>query len=68
MPQTAYRADSITMPREATQERPNMVTCPQCHGTGQIIDDDGTTHVCPLCRGQGEVSHKVALDWTRNNQ
>lgn len=34
-------------------------TCPACHGTGEMFDEDyknGSSHDCPHCRGRGKLN------------
>lgn len=32
-----------------------VVTCPTCNGTGEIIDKDQNVRICPQCGGTGVV-------------
>ena len=36
------------------QKDPVMIDCPECEGSGEIIDDDGN-HDCTCCNGDGEI-------------
>lgn len=33
----------------------NWVECPNCLGTGDIMDEDGDVVICPTCDGAGEI-------------
>lgn len=39
-----------------TDDEPVMVPCPECHGLGEFVCDEGChTTECPLCDGKREI-------------
>lgn len=40
---------------ERLSRRNRLMVCPQCHGNGYVIDDDGQQGNCDVCDAQGEV-------------
>lgn len=36
-------------------EEVEMIECPECDGTGDMLDDDGDEFTCYYCNGGGEI-------------
>jgi DnaJ-class molecular chaperone len=43
------------MPERGPEREPHEVTCPQCHGSGQVKDSKGNARTCDRCHGKGTI-------------